>query len=57
MMHEINIKIVAEGVEDSLTYEILKDLGCDFIQGFYFSEALNSHEFLEFVRRHNNKNN
>ena len=32
----LNIKVVAEGIETSKQAEILKDLGCEYGQGFYF---------------------
>ena len=35
-----NIKTIAEYVHDEETYEIVKDLGVDYIQGYHFSEPL-----------------
>ena len=34
------LKTVAEGVEDKTAYGLLRDMGCDYAQGFYFSKAL-----------------
>jgi diguanylate cyclase (GGDEF)-like protein len=36
----LNLKILAEGVENIEQYNLLKKLGCDFAQGFYFDKAL-----------------
>jgi len=35
----LKIKVVAEGVENSHQAEALKKIGCDYLQGFYFSKA------------------
>lgn len=35
-----NYKVVAEGVEDIETYELLVSKGCDFFQGYYFSKPV-----------------
>jgi len=40
MAKALGILIVAEGVEQKEEVDILKQLGCDFIQGFYFSKPL-----------------
>ena len=45
-------KILVEGVEDERTLKRFIDLGCDYIQGFYFSKPLGQAEFLEFVNEH-----
>jgi EAL domain-containing protein (putative c-di-GMP-specific phosphodiesterase class I) len=34
--HDLGLKVVAEGVENKDQLEILKDLKCDYIQGYYF---------------------
>ncbi len=47
--HNLSLNVVAEGVEDKETVESLKSLGCDVLQGFYFSEPLSSKDFLEWL--------
>lgn len=44
------IEIVAEGVETSAHAEILRDLGCDTLQGYAFAPALSPTDLLTFVR-------
>lgn len=44
LSHALNFEVVAEGVEVQEQYEILKDLGCDYIQGYYFSKPIDSAE-------------
>jgi len=40
LAHGLGIKVVGEGVEMESQYEFLKNLGCDMVQGFYFSRPL-----------------
>lgn len=37
MAHDINMTVVAEGVETAEQARVLKDIGCDVAQGFYYS--------------------
>ncbi|MDF1882325.1 EAL domain-containing response regulator [Sulfurimonas sp. SAG-AH-194-C21] len=36
--HKLNMSVVAEGVEDVAVLQILKDMGCDKIQGYYIQK-------------------
>lgn len=40
LAHNIGFKVVAEGVEDETTYNMLVKLGCDVAQGYYISRPL-----------------
>lgn len=40
LAHYFGLKVVAEGVEDAVALGMLRDLGCDYAQGFFFSKAL-----------------
>ncbi len=51
LAHCMKLKVVAEGVETSEQLEILKSLGCDQYQGFYFSPAITANAFEELLRR------
>ena len=53
MMRDINKELVAEGVETKENLKRLEDLGCHFIQGYYFSKPLPEKEFIEFIRQNN----
>ena len=44
MAHSLEIKTIAEGVETLEQLELLRERGCDFAQGFYFSAPLTSEE-------------
>ncbi len=50
----IGTKIVVEGVEWQKQYDVLKELGVDYIQGFLFGKPVNAGEFEQmFLRREN----
>jgi len=40
LAHSLGMKVIAEGVEDVDQLELLKDKGCDLIQGYLFSRPL-----------------
>ena len=42
----MNIPVIAEGVETEQQVKILKDLGCSFVQGYYFSKPLHPTDFM-----------
>ena len=46
MAHNLNLKVVAEGVEDEAELEFLTRFNCDEIQGFLFSRPIKAEEFL-----------
>ncbi len=46
LVHQRGIKAVAEGVERREQVQMLKDLGFDYLQGFYFSKPLPLHDFI-----------
>ncbi|EAV44451.1 hypothetical protein SIAM614_04795 [Roseibium aggregatum IAM 12614] len=46
----LGIKVVAEGVETMQHARILRDLGCDALQGYAFAPAMPSDRLMEFVR-------
>lgn len=46
MSKSLGIKVIAEGVEKKEQLDALKELGCDYIQGYYFSKPLSSQEML-----------
>lgn len=49
VLHSMNSKIIAEGVEEKAGYEYLRRIGCDYIQGYYFSQALPEEEYIDFL--------
>lgn len=51
MAHEIGIKTVVEGVETEEQVSFLRQSGCDYIQGYYYSKPLPEEEFVEFLEK------
>ncbi len=49
LAHRLNLSVVAEGVEDYPTYERLRALGCDIIQGYLIGKAMPLPELIEAV--------
>lgn len=41
----LRVPVIAEGVETEAQMLLLKDLGCAFVQGYYFSRPLTAYEF------------
>ena len=50
LAHNLDMTVVAEGVETEAVWEALRILGCDFCQGYHFSKPLPAEELLGFVR-------
>lgn len=50
MAHSMGFITVAEGAETKEEFKILKELGCDLIQGYVFSKPLSSHDFEKYLR-------
>ena len=51
MAEELGKKSIAEGVENNEQLRFLRASGCDYIQGFFYSEALPQSEFVAFVSK------
>jgi EAL domain-containing protein (putative c-di-GMP-specific phosphodiesterase class I) len=51
MMKDIDKELVAEGVESEKEVDMLSELDCDFIQGFYYSKPLPVKEFVNWIRK------
>lgn len=49
MARSFGMQTLAEGVEREEELELLFDLGCDHVQGFYFSKAVPDTEFQELL--------
>ena len=46
---QLNVMVVAEGVETKDQLVILQELGCECFQGFYFSRSITFTKFIEYV--------
>ena len=48
--HNLGLKVVAEGVEDEQTVELLREFRCDFIQGFHISRPAAAGPLVPWLR-------
>jgi EAL domain-containing protein (putative c-di-GMP-specific phosphodiesterase class I) len=49
LSHELGLEVVAEGVEDEATWDLLYRLGCDVVQGNLISSPLSPAELAEWL--------
>jgi EAL domain-containing protein (putative c-di-GMP-specific phosphodiesterase class I) len=53
MAHELGMKVVAEGIETSNQFDLLKAAGCDYGQGYLYAKPLSSQAFVAFAEQAN----
>ena len=51
MAHNLNLKVIAEGVETKEQREFLRGLHCDLLQGFLFSKPVPAEDFEKLLER------
>lgn len=50
MAHTLGFQTVAEGVESQKHADILKDMGCDELQGYHFSRPIPKDKFTKYLQ-------
>ncbi|MCD7746498.1 MAG: EAL domain-containing protein [Lachnospiraceae bacterium] len=55
MAHGQNLEVVAEGVETGRQMERLKDMGCDYVQGYYTAKPMPPEDFEKLLYRRSDK--
>jgi len=53
LAHKLKMEVIAEGVEHKEQVDILKNVGCDMIQGYYYAKPLEEKKLTEFISKHN----
>jgi diguanylate cyclase (GGDEF)-like protein/PAS domain S-box-containing protein len=51
----LNMKVVAEGVETEAVLDLLRERGCDGVQGFHFCRPMESDTFAQWYSEHGGK--
>ena len=51
LAHKMNMRAIAEGIESARQAERLLELGCEYGQGYYFSQPLDPKAAAEFMRQ------
>lgn len=54
--HRLGLSVVAEGLENNDSLDILKNMGCDHIQGYFLSRPMTSEAFIEWLGSYYQKN-
>ncbi len=49
LIHDLGLKVVAEGIETKEDVEMLRETKCDLAQGFYFSRPVSKETFYELL--------
>ncbi|MFA6302342.1 MAG: EAL domain-containing protein [Legionella sp.] len=52
MCHQLNLRVIAEGVQTEKQLNIVTESGCDEMQGFLFCEPLNAEACLELLLKY-----
>ena len=55
LAHSLQMAVLCEGVETIQQVELLRDLDCDYMQGYYFYRALPALEATRYVRENDGK--
>jgi diguanylate cyclase (GGDEF)-like protein/PAS domain S-box-containing protein len=52
LAHQMNLRVIAEGIETARQAERLHELGCEFGQGYYFSKPVEANAVPGLLRQH-----
>ena len=51
MAHSMEMKVIAEGIEEKEQFDLLRKMGCDYGQGFLFSPAVPANTYAQMVKQ------
>jgi EAL domain-containing protein (putative c-di-GMP-specific phosphodiesterase class I) len=50
LAHSLGLTVVAEGIESQQIEDTLRDLGCDYGQGYHFGKPVSTDQFAELLQ-------
>jgi len=50
LAHALGLKVVAEGIEDKETLDILTEMGCDYAQGYHMAKPMPCNDLLVWMQ-------
>lgn len=53
MAHRLGLKVIAEGIETDEQYQLIRQMGCDYGQGFLFAKPMPFNEFESYLQNTN----
>lgn len=56
MAHALGLEVVAEGIENKESWDMLHIMGCDYAQGFWMAKPMPHTELLNWLKKGNNFN-
>jgi diguanylate cyclase (GGDEF)-like protein len=51
LAHNLGLRVVAEGVEDRISWDMLKNMGCDEVQGYFISKPISGPALTRWLQR------
>lgn len=55
MAESLNIQVICEGVEEESQLKLLKEFGCQIIQGYYFAPPMHIEDLLKYIKKFNHQ--
>jgi len=52
LAHHMNLSVVAEGVEDKETFDMLRELNCDVVQGYFFAKPMPIENLIKWLEQY-----
>lgn len=47
--HQLGLEVVAEGIEDAVAFARLRDVGCEYVQGYFIAKPLPARAFESWL--------
>ena len=51
LSHGLGKRVLAEGVETQQQLQLLRNIGCDAVQGYFISKPISEEEFTKYLKR------